>query len=87
MTHPERVTELVLRGIFLCRDKEIAWFYQGPGANFMFPEDWAAYEEAIPEAERGDYIKAYGKRLRGELGEAGMLGCRQWFESRLVQFF
>jgi proline iminopeptidase len=70
--HPERVTELVLRGIFLVREKEIAWFYQGPGANFVYPEDWSHYEEAIPEAERGDYLKAYGKRLRGEMGDEEM---------------
>lgn len=76
------MTELVLRGIFLCRDKEIDWFYQGPGANYLFPEDWSAYEEAIPEAERGNYLAAYGKRLRGELGEAG-----QWFESRTLILF
>ncbi len=69
MKHPEKVTELVLRGIFLLREKEIAWFYQGPGANYLFPEDWSAYEEAIPADERNDYIKAYGKRLRGEMGE------------------
>ena len=67
--HPENVTELVLRGIFLLREKEVAWFYQGPGANYLFPEDWSAYENAIPVEERNDYIKAYGKRLRGEMGE------------------
>jgi proline iminopeptidase len=62
----------VLRGVFLLSKKELDWMYQGPGAGFMFPEDWAAYEAAIPVAERGDYIKAYGRRLRGEMGEAGM---------------
>lgn len=72
MTHPNRVTELVLRGIFLIRKKELDWLYQGPGANYVFPEDWKAYEEAIPPAERGDYMTAYGKRLRGELGEEEM---------------
>lgn len=71
-SHPDRVTELVLRGIFMLREKELRWFYQGPGASFLFPEDWAKYEEAIPEEERYDYIKAYGRRLRGELGEAEM---------------
>jgi hypothetical protein len=75
MTHPERVTELVLRGIFLLRDKEIAWFYQGPGAGFVFPAEWAAYENAIPTNERHNYLEAYGKRLRGELGEEGMVCC------------
>ncbi len=71
MEHPNRVTELVLRGIFLLRKKEIDWFYQGPGANYLFPEDWKAYEEAIPVNERGDFLAAYGKRLRGEMGEEG----------------
>lgn len=69
MEHPDRTTELVLRGIFNLRKCEIDWFYQGPGASFLFPEDWAKYEAAIPENERDDYIKAYGRRLRGELGE------------------
>jgi proline iminopeptidase len=69
--HPERVTQLVLRGIFLLRKKEIDWFYQS-GASYIYPEDWAAYEEAIPVNERDDYLKAYGKRLRGELGEEEM---------------
>lgn len=67
-----RVIELVLRGIFLIREKEIRWFYQGPGAGYVFPEEWAAYEAAIPVDERGDYLAAYGKRLRGELGEEEM---------------
>lgn len=65
------MTELVLRGIFLVRKKELDWLYQSPGANYIFPEDWADYEAAIPPEERGDYMKAYGRRLRGELGEEG----------------
>jgi len=69
--HPNRVTELVLRGIFLVRKKELDWLYQSPGANYIYPEDWAHYEAAIPPAERSDYMKAYGRRLRGELGEEG----------------
>ena len=71
MEHPDRVTELIVRGIFLLRDKELRWMYQGPGGSYLFPEDWANYENAIPKAERGDFIKAYGKRLRGEMGKEG----------------
>ena len=52
MEHPKVVTELVLRGIFLLRDEELKWMYQGRGANFVYPEDWAAYEAAIPANER-----------------------------------
>lgn len=69
--HPDRITELVLRGIFLCRKKELEWMYEGKGANYIFPEDWEAYEEAIPPNERDNFMKAYSKRLMGELGEAG----------------
>ncbi len=61
-THPERVTELVLRGIFLLRPEEIRWFYQD-GASWIFPDAWEAYRDHIPEAERGDMLRAYYKRL------------------------
>lgn len=61
-THPERVTELVLRGIFLLRKSEIDWFYQH-GASEMFPDAWEEYWNHIPEAERGDMLRAYYKRL------------------------
>lgn len=61
-THPERVTELVLRGIFLLRKKEIDWFYQG-GANEIYPDAWEPYWDHIPENERHDMVAAYYKRL------------------------
>jgi proline iminopeptidase len=89
--HPDKVTHLVLRGIFLLREAELKFFYQGPGSNFLFPEDWKIYEEAIPPNERHDYIKAYGKRLRGELGEEEKLkAAKAWSiwegrTSKLVQ--
>lgn len=70
ITHPQRVTELVLRGIFLLRKKELDFFYEGVGTAFLFPEEWEAFQAAIPEEERaGGFIEAYGRRLRGELGE------------------
>jgi proline iminopeptidase len=72
------VTELVLRGIFLIREKEIDWMYEGKGANFVFPEEWDRYEAAIPPAERDNFVEAYGRRLRGELGEEEMMKvCRR----------
>lgn len=61
-THPERVTSLVLRGIFLLRKSELHWFYQD-GCSALFPEAWEAFERIIPENERGDMIGAYYKRL------------------------
>jgi len=71
--HPERVTELVLRGIFLMRRKEVLWYYQ-EGANWLFPDEWEAFQAPIPAAERGDMVSAYYKRLTGK-DEAERLRC------------
>ena len=60
--HPERVESLVLRGIFLLTRRELAWFYQD-GASMLFPDAWERFCRPIPEAERGDMIGAYHKRL------------------------
>jgi len=59
---PERVSELVLRGIFMLRRWELEWFYQ-LGASRLFPDAWEKYLEPIPPRERGDMMKAYHKRL------------------------
>ncbi|MCB0411141.1 MAG: prolyl aminopeptidase [Bdellovibrionales bacterium] len=64
-THPDRVNALCLRGIFLCRDKELKWFYQ-EGACKLYPEAFEEYLKPIPENERSDMIKAYYKRLTSE---------------------
>ena len=77
--HPQVVSELVLRGIFTLRKKELDWVQQGPGANFIFPEGWKYYEEVIPENERGDFMKAFGKRFNGSMGEkAKDDACLAW---------
>ena len=60
--YPERVTEMVLRGIFTMTREELDWFYGG-GASRFFPEAWAAFVEPIPEDERDDLIAAYARRL------------------------
>lgn len=67
--HPDRVRHLVLRGVFLMTQRELDWFYQG-GAGQFWPEAWARFQDPIPEAERGDMIAAYHKRLfSGDLRE------------------
>lgn len=63
--HPARVTELVLRGIFTLRRKELLWFYQD-GASMIFPDAWAPYLAAIPADERGDLMAAYHRRLMSD---------------------
>ena len=62
ITHPIRVRQLVLRGVFLSMQSELDWFYGG-GAGAFFPELWARFVAPIPEAERGDLIAAYNRRL------------------------
>ncbi|HEY9659820.1 MAG TPA: prolyl aminopeptidase, partial [Allocoleopsis sp.] len=61
-THPEACTGLILRGIFLLRQKELQWFYQ-EGTSYLFPDAWEEYLKPIPPAERHDLIGAYYKRL------------------------
>lgn len=75
--HPERVTELVLRGIFLLRRKELRWFYQ-EGASVIFPDEWEHYLAPIPENERGDLIAAYYKRLTSDDPEVRVPAARAW---------
>ena len=62
ITHPDRVRHMVLRGVFLGTRAELDWFYGG-GAGAFFPELWARFIDPIPEAERGDLIAAYHRRL------------------------
>ncbi len=76
-THPDRVTELVLRGIFLCRPKEIRWFYQ-EGASEIFADVWEEYLKVIPEAERGDMVSAYHRRLTSEDQAVRLEAARAW---------
>lgn len=76
-THPSRVTELVLRGIFLCRPGEIQWFYQ-EGTSWTFPDVWEEYVKVIPENERGDMIGAYYRRLTDDNQEEKIAAARAW---------
>jgi len=63
-THPQQVSSLILRGIFMLRRQELDWFYQR-GASEIMPEAFARYTAPIPEAERGDLLSAFHKRLTG----------------------
>ena len=76
-THQQRVSGLILRGIFLCRPKEIDWFYQ-QGANRIFPDYWESFIEHIPEEERNDLVQAHYKRLVGDDEIARMASAKAW---------
>jgi proline iminopeptidase len=75
--HPDRVTELVLRGIFLLRKRELDWFYQ-EGASHLYPDRWEEYVAPIPPAERGDLMRAYHRRLTGSDPAAAQAAARAW---------
>lgn len=75
--HPDRVRELVLRGIFLLRQWELDWFYQ-EGASRLFPEAFEAFRSAIPEAERGDLAGAYAQRLFSDDPAVNLPAAKAW---------
>jgi proline iminopeptidase len=75
--HPQAVSELVLRGIFLLRRKELAWFYQH-GASMVFPERWQDYLAPIPEKERADLLGAYHRRLLSDDRATRLAAARAW---------
>jgi proline iminopeptidase len=76
-THPGRVTELVLRGIFMLRRAELEWFYQG-GCSMLFPDAWEPYLAMIPEAERDDMMAAYHRRLTSDDPAVRLAAARAW---------
>lgn len=76
-THPDRVAQLVLRGIFLCRPKEIKWFYQ-EGASAIVPDVWEEYLKVIPESERADMVSAYHRRLTSDDDAVRLEAARAW---------
>lgn len=76
-THPDRVTELVLRGIFMLRPEEIRWFYQ-EGASFLFPDVWEPYLNHIPPEERHDLLRAYYSRLTAPDRNMQMEAAKVW---------
>ncbi len=75
--HPEHVSGMVLRGIFLARDSDLAWFYQD-GANHVFPDFWQEFITPIPEEERDDFIQAFYSRLNGDDELARMNAAKHW---------
>lgn len=75
--HTQRVMGMVLRGVFLAREKDLRWFYQ-EGASLIFPDYWEEFISSIPEEERDNLIKAFHKRLLGEDELAKMNAAKHW---------
>lgn len=80
--HPDRVTQLVLRGIFLLRRSEIDWYYNPGGASEIFPDLWEKYLEPVPETERdGDLVEAYHHLLHSDdpsVAESAAVAWSSW---------
>ncbi|WP_069165848.1 prolyl aminopeptidase [Nocardia altamirensis] len=76
--NPERVTELVLRGIFLLRRKEIDWYYNG-AAGYVYPDEWEKFLAPVPEAERGeDLVEVYHRLLHSPDEQVALAAAVAW---------
>lgn len=79
-THPERVSEIVVRGVFLLRQVELDWMYAG-GAGMLFPEAWAAFAAAAPRDERSDLLTAYHRMINDpdpDISASAALAWSNW---------
>lgn len=76
-THPERVSELIVRGVYTLTRAELEWYYQF-GVSQMFPEKWERFLAPIPKAERGDLMAAYRKRLVSEDRAVQLQAAKAW---------
>lgn len=76
-THPQQCLGLILRGIFMLRQKEIHWFYQ-QGASYIFPDAWEEYLKPIPEQERHNLLLAYYRRLTSPDTQIRLEAARAW---------
>ena len=76
--YPERVTELVLRGIFLFDQYEVDWLYKEGGASAVYPDKWDEFVSLIPEGERGDFVEAYRKRLTSDDPDEQLRTAKAW---------
>ncbi|MFK4824367.1 prolyl aminopeptidase [Paenochrobactrum sp. BZR 588] len=76
-THPDHVSELILRGIFMARQFEIDWLYSN-GASIIFPDHFEDYQEHIPQSERHDMVGAYYKRLTDRDPQVQIEAARRW---------
>ncbi|XP_041366674.1 probable proline iminopeptidase [Gigantopelta aegis] len=77
-THPDRVTALIIRGIFNLRYRELKWFYEDGGACLVYPDAWESYWNHIPHAERHCMIGAFHRRLTSDDEETRKNAAEVW---------
>ena len=77
-THPERVTELIVRGVFLFDRHEVDWLYKEGGASAVYPDRWEEFLEPIPQQELDDLIEAYHRRLTSDDPATQLAAAKAW---------
>jgi proline iminopeptidase len=77
-TNHDKVKGLILRGVFLCRKKEIEWYYEEGGAHMIFPEEWEKYKAQIPGVKPGDMVEAYHKLLTHQDKDVQLAAALAW---------
>lgn len=77
-SHPDRVMGMILRGIFLCREQEMQWFFQPGGTSRIFPDYWEEFTSFIPQAEQENLIQAYYNRLNSKDELMQMAAAKRW---------
>ena len=84
--HPKRVQGMILRGVFLARQKDLDWLYQEGGASRIFPDQWQSFIENIPAEEQKNILSAYSRRLFGNDELARMNAAKHWtvWEGRIA---
>lgn len=76
-THPDRVSELILRGIYTLTKEEMDWYYRD-GVPAMFPDKYARLQAPIAEGERDDLLTAYHRILTGDDEEKKLEAAKAW---------
>lgn len=75
-THPGRLLGMVLRGLFLARERDLEWFFSGLGR--LFPQEWERLLLGIPDGEQADLVAAYHRRIHGDDRELSLKSARAW---------
>ncbi|MFK8032383.1 MAG: prolyl aminopeptidase [Gammaproteobacteria bacterium] len=74
--HPDRVSGIIIRGIFLGRQSEIDWIHAPNGAAQVYPDEWARYKALVPDAI--DNVKAYCDLMASDDKETALAAANAW---------
>lgn len=75
--YPENVLGMILRGIFLGRDRDVDWFYQ-QGTSHLFPDFWQDYVAPVAPDKRDHMVAAYYELLTSDNEETRKQAALAW---------